>query len=184
VHQSTINGTKEYLCNQKFLPLCYLKRSLHRNQPAGIEKNHSKFLLSAFFVGFMNVTTFIASLKTWSVCLVFQKIWSLFPSSGWDIANILSIFLRKSLTKLSQPNWLVMGNLTKFRQKRRNFVKKFTIWQNFVKLTKSGSNFHKFPILNYRSGGAKQARSTLRLNVPGLGWLFSELSLQHPNRSQ
>ena len=36
----------------------------------------------------------------------------------------------------------------------------------------------------YEHCGTRQARSTLRLNAPGLGWLFAELLLQHPIRSQ
>jgi len=32
--------------------------------------------------------------------------------------------------------------------------------------------------------GTKQARSTLQLNAPGLGWLFATLLLQHSSRSQ
>ena len=36
----------------------------------------------------------------------------------------------------------------------------------------------------YEHCGTRHARRTLRLNGPGLGWLFAELLLQHPNRSQ
>jgi len=36
----------------------------------------------------------------------------------------------------------------------------------------------------YEHYGTKQARSTLRLSAPRLGWLFAELLLQHANRSQ
>jgi len=36
----------------------------------------------------------------------------------------------------------------------------------------------------YEHCGTKQERNTLWLNAPGLGWLFTELLLQHPNQSQ
>jgi len=36
----------------------------------------------------------------------------------------------------------------------------------------------------YEHCGTRQARSTLRLNAPGLGWLFAELLLQHPSKSR
>ena len=36
----------------------------------------------------------------------------------------------------------------------------------------------------YEYCSTKQARSTLRLSAPGLGWLFTEFLLQHPSRSQ
>jgi len=36
----------------------------------------------------------------------------------------------------------------------------------------------------YEHCGTRQTRSTLRFNASWLGWLFAELLLQHPNRSQ